>query len=484
MRVKKLNTVQSSLQNRDHPYMKGAWEPFYDEFEVLNLDSIGSIPKDFDGVYLRNTENQIHEPIGRFHPFDGDGLLHSIVFQNGKADYRNKFIRTEGFQIEQKFNSSKWAGLMERPGTSILPGWGAQGCLKDTSSTDVVVHAGKALTTFYQCGDGYNCDPVTLDSAGKVPWAPVEGVSAHTKVDLRTGELLFFNYSKQAPYMHYGVVGPDNKLKHYTPIPLPGPRLPHDMAFTENFSILNDLPLFWDSEMLKRGIHATKLHDLPSRFAIIPRYGSSDEIKWFEASPTYCLHWNNAYENGDEIILEGYFQENPEPGNYDGAPKGLERMMAFLDNHLLQPKLHRWRFNLDTGKTIEERLDDKVLEFGAINQRYACQENRYTYSMMPTKGWFTFDGICKHDHNTKGDDIYKFGDGIFGSEVCFAPRQNSISEDDGYLISIITNVNEKKSSCVIFDATNISSGPICTLPLPNQVCSGTHATWAQMTEIF
>ena len=199
MKVKKLNTVQSSLKNKDHPYMKGAWEPFYDEFEVLNLDSIGAIPKDFDGVYLRNTENQIHEPIGRFHPFDGDGLLHSIFFQNGKADYRNKFVRTDGFQIEQKFNSSKWAGLMERPGTSILPGWGAQGCLKDTSSTDVVVHAGKALTTFYQCGDGYNCDPVTLNSAGKVPWSPIEGVSAHTKVDLRTGELLFFNYSKQAP---------------------------------------------------------------------------------------------------------------------------------------------------------------------------------------------------------------------------------------------------------------------------------------------
>ena len=87
---------------------------------------------------------------------------------------------------------------MERPGTSLLPGWGAQGCLKDTSSTDVVVHAGKALTTFYQWGDGYISDPITLDSAGKGQWAPIEGVSAHTKVDLRTGELLFFNYSKQA----------------------------------------------------------------------------------------------------------------------------------------------------------------------------------------------------------------------------------------------------------------------------------------------
>ena len=98
MKVKKLNTVQSSLKNKDHPYMKGAWEPFYDEFEVINLDSIGSIPKDFDGVYLRNTENQIHEPIGRFHPFDGDGLLHSIVFKMEKQITEISLSALKGFK--------------------------------------------------------------------------------------------------------------------------------------------------------------------------------------------------------------------------------------------------------------------------------------------------------------------------------------------------------------------------------------------------
>jgi carotenoid cleavage dioxygenase len=40
----------------------------------------------------------------------------------------------------------------------------------------------------------------------------VDGISAHPKVDEATGELLFFNYSKQAPYMHYGVVGADNHV--------------------------------------------------------------------------------------------------------------------------------------------------------------------------------------------------------------------------------------------------------------------------------
>ena len=107
MEVKKINSINSTLSKNEHPYLKGAWEPFYDEYEVINLDCVGELPKDISGIYIRNTENQIHEPIGRFHPFDGDGLLHSIVFQNGKADYRNKFIRTEGFLIEEKFKKSK-----------------------------------------------------------------------------------------------------------------------------------------------------------------------------------------------------------------------------------------------------------------------------------------------------------------------------------------------------------------------------------------
>ena len=108
--------------------------------------------------------------------------------------------------------------------------------------------------------------------------------------------------------MHYGVVDSDNSLKHYTPIPLPGPRLPHDMAFTKNYSIFNDLPLFWDGELFKtKGFMQQQCIDLPSRFAVIPRYGTEKDIKWFEAEPTFVLHWNNAYEDGDEIILEGYF---------------------------------------------------------------------------------------------------------------------------------------------------------------------------------
>lgn len=83
----------------------------------------------------------------------------------------------------------------------------------------MAIHAGRILSTFYQCGEGYRLDPFTLETQGTEGRVPLDGISAHAKVDLATGELLFFNYSRHAPFMHYGVVGADNKLGHYVPSP-------------------------------------------------------------------------------------------------------------------------------------------------------------------------------------------------------------------------------------------------------------------------
>ncbi|MFC3052591.1 carotenoid oxygenase family protein [Kordiimonas pumila] len=476
--------VHSTLKENDHPYMNGAWTPNFDEYNATDMEVIGEIPSDIDGVYVRNTENPVHEAIGKYHPFDGDGMVHIMRFEDGKAEYRNRFVRTKGFDEEAAVGHALWAGIAENPNKSLRPGWGAQGALKDSSSTDVVVHAGKIMSTFYQCGEGYRLDPYTLDQFGPESWVPKGGISAHPKVDEATGDMLFFNYGKDAPYMNYGVVGPDNKLKHYIPVDLPGPRLPHDMAFTENYSIMADLPLFWDPEGLKVGYHTSKFfRDIPTRFAIVPRYGNPEDIKWFEAAPTYVLHWMNAYEDGDEIVLDGYFQESPYPKPLEGMPPSAGLMMAFLDEHSFKPKLHRWRFNLKTGETKEQRLDDRVLEFGSFNQKIAGRYGRYLYSTTSKPGWFLFTGVVKHDLETGKSWSYEFGKGRYGSEAPFAPRINAKTEDDGYIVSFITDMNENRSECVLLDAADIEAGPVCRIILPHRISSGTHACWANASDI-
>src|SRR6266508_5226422 len=60
------------------------------EITVDDLTVMGEIPKDLEGVYLRNGPNPILEPRGRYHWFDGDGMVHAIAFRDGKATYRNR----------------------------------------------------------------------------------------------------------------------------------------------------------------------------------------------------------------------------------------------------------------------------------------------------------------------------------------------------------------------------------------------------------
>src|SRR5678815_4544800 len=143
-----VNRVRSTIGETDSPYMTGAWTPTFEEWDADDLTVIGEIPADLDGVYVRNTENPVHAPIGLYHPFDGDGMIHAMAFAGGKASYRNRFVRTKGFEAEAAAGEALWAGLAEHPSQSKRPGWGAQGSLKDSSSTDVVVHAGQIPVSY------------------------------------------------------------------------------------------------------------------------------------------------------------------------------------------------------------------------------------------------------------------------------------------------------------------------------------------------
>ena len=116
MTAQLVETIETTIQPNDHPYMKGAWRPTYNEWNAIfangDAEVIGNIPTDIDGVYVRTGENQIHEPIGRYHPFDGDGFIHAISFKDGRASYRSRFVRTKGFEAEKEAGRSLWAGLM------------------------------------------------------------------------------------------------------------------------------------------------------------------------------------------------------------------------------------------------------------------------------------------------------------------------------------------------------------------------------------
>jgi carotenoid cleavage dioxygenase-like enzyme len=467
----------------DVPYLNNEWRPVDTEWVVTtpDLEVIGDIPVDLDGVYLRNAHVPIHQPIGRYHPYDGNGMVHAMRFHDGRVEFRNRWIRTVGFYAEEAAGRSLWPGIIESR-RAALRGWGSIGAMKDNAGVDIAVHAGRAIASMSQCGEPYRIDPLTLETLGvDADWAfklQPYGICSHFKLDEHTGDLMFFNFGERPPYMNYGVVDKNDKLVHYEPIGLPGARWPHDLGFTEHYSILHDLPMFFDPEALKKGGHRLHFYrDLPSRFGVMPRFGNNDTVRWFEAGPCYVLHLSNCYETGDEIVMDGCIQTNPVP-NLSNLPRdGYERIDAMLDLHRQNAHMHRWRFNLKTGRTAEHDIDDTVTEFPTVNGRHAGRPYRYSYNAIPAEGRWRLDGIKKYDVETGLTQTYMLPPGCSLSEAPFAPRPNASAEDDGYLVTFVSNVNTGRGECAIFDACDITVGPIARVILPDHVPTGTHAFW-------
>ncbi|HSO00223.1 MAG TPA: carotenoid oxygenase family protein, partial [Candidatus Nanopelagicales bacterium] len=326
-------------------------------------------------------------------------------------------------------------------------------------------------------GEAWLLDPVTLETRGKIEGMRGRGkMSAHPKVDEVTGELLFFDYWDEAPYMRYGVLGPDRRLRHEVPIELPGPRLPHDMAVTEHYTILHDLPLFYDMEALAAGRHKLAFHpEVPARFGVIPRYGAAGEIRWFEASPCFIYHVVNAWEEGDEVVMVACRYQTPTDaaGRPDAAR--MAKMIALLQ---MDARVVRYRFDLRTGLTREEAIDpEHNLEFPTCNGARTGRKTRFAWLMEQTVERPHFTAVVRQDTDTGAWERWSDGPGVFYSEAAFAPREGATAEDDGYLVTFAWDEGAQRSEIQVFDAREVKRGPVARVIVPRRIPAGFHATW-------
>ncbi|MBP1161637.1 carotenoid cleavage dioxygenase-like enzyme [Rhodococcus sp. PvR044] len=466
----------------DNPYTLGVFAPVHDELTLDDLTVIGEIPKDLNGVYLRNGPNRQFEAPGRYHMFDGDGMIHAAHFENGKVRYRNRYVQTKAFQDESEAGRALWTGLMENPQDNPWGNGHGLG-IKDSANTDVIYHRGQVLATWYLCGTPYAVDPLSLETLGAQDFLGTFAgdMMAHPKVDEATGELIWFDYGPDQDFLRYGIIGADGRQTHLTQIDLPGPRLPHDIGITENYSILMDLPLVQDHDARRAGKYRIFYdQELPARFAVIPRHGNGSEVRWFEVKPCYIYHVVNSWEEGDEIIMDVCRVKNPQHQTTFASP--LSNMLAYMR---LDAQLYRYRFNLRTGTTIETELDNANIEFPSVDSRVMGRSHRYSYSMsLGNEPTLLFDGLVRFDSQTGIKEEHKFGSGRWGSEAPFAPRDGSTGETDGYLVCFVNDEAEDKGEINIFDAEDVAAGPIARVLLPRRVPSGFHATWVRADQLI
>lgn len=467
----------------DNPYLHGPYTPVVSEITAVDLEVVaGEIPEDLYGAYMRNGPNPVLAPRGLYHWFDGDGMVHAVYFRDRRASYIRRWVRTRALREEIARGTVTLSGIMGPFDLSLAAeGERARNTdyCKDTANTTLTLHDGKVLAHWYNAGATYALDPLTLDTAGEEDFGgAIEAtLNAHPKVDPRTGELLDYDYGDFKPYLTYYVIGADGRLKHKTRVELPGPRLPHDTTITPNYTILHDFPLYHDVEVLRRtGHRVVQFHrEVPSRFGVIPRYGTQAQVKWFEFEPGYVLHMVNAWEDGEWITMDGCFQPDPAIRR-DPAEGELGSMLAYLR---YRGHLRRWRMNLRTGEGREEQLDDLNVEFCLPDIDLYGVRSRYSYHQrIPTDlQTLAFDALVKYDHERGTRELYEYPKGWYPSEAPFAKSTRGGAEDRGYVITVATHAKDYAAEAWIFDAQRIGAGPIARVRLPGRVPVGFHAAW-------
>lgn len=450
------------------PFLSGLLAPVADERDDRGLAVTGHVPQGLRGMFVRNGPNPQFAPRGRYHPFDGDGMIHAVYFEDGDVRYRNRWVESKGLQLERRAGHALYGGLAEFviPEPEVVA---EGGLIKNAANTQTVRHAGRILALLEACLP----TEITreLDTVGEWDFDGklASPCTAHPKIDPFSGEMLFFGYSPIPPYLRYHVVSADGELVHSVDIDLPNPIMMHDFAVTEHHVVFLDAPAVFDVQALATGGPMMRWEPgAGTRLGVLPRRGTSRDIRWFDVDNQYVVHFFNAWDDGDRIEIRApRFGHMPGAFDFD-APSGGENPVPWS-----------WTIDLAAGTVRDAQTDDRGGEFPRVNDDLATRPTRYLYNCM-ARTWefeFEFHGVVKYDMATGGATERFYGDSEVSGEHVFAPDPDGTAEDDGWLLSFVTDRATDRTDLVILDARDIAGEPVARVHIPRRVPIGFHANW-------
>jgi carotenoid cleavage dioxygenase-like enzyme len=446
-----------------HAHLTGVFAPQREEVDVADLKIVGDLPDDLNGSYLRNGPNPRFDPIGSFvFPLDGDGMVHRISIAGGQASYSNRFVRTPMVELEEQRGEAIWSGLMDgyTPPASVV-GDALAGTTRQLPDINIVEHAGR-LMAMAESDKPYLLDRAQLETLGQedCDGAMRVGSTAHPKIDPHTGEMVLFNYSLEAPYLTWSVVGADgNALRSPTPVPgLDKPMMIHDMALTEKYIVLFVNPLAFDLAAAMTGGSLLAWHpEDGTRIAMIPRAGGG--VRWIDTDTFWVWHFANAFDNPDGTVTVDYVEHL--------YPMGFAQ--TSVPNHSTLMRAH---CTPSTGAITRTQISERTgIEFPRVDDRLLTRDHRRIATVgRADEDHDVLESLWFHDVHTGRDDVWT--PGVALGEPIYIP-----GEQRDYWGAIGTDPADMKSRFYVLDAESPADGPLATIELPIRVPAGLHGAW-------
>jgi carotenoid cleavage dioxygenase-like enzyme len=431
------------------------YAPVATECEARDLPVLGELPRELNGTLFRNGPNP-QFPLGH-HWFLGDGMIHAFTLRDGRAAYRNRWVRTPKFLAEREAGRPLGGALFREGGVA---------------NTNILAHAGRLLA-LEEAHAPIEVDPATLRTLGPRPLGGAGPVTAHPKIDPETGEMWFFGYSAGGPLsraIRFGAVDRAGAVTGLGRFDAPYCSMVHDFILTECHAVFPIMPLAGSlRRALRGGLPFAWQPELGGHVGVMRRDGGAASLRWFHAETGYVFHVMNAWEEDGRILADVMrYEEPPLFPRADGKPTDPARAT---------PYLCRWTIDPDGGTDAftSQTLDDLSGEFPRVDDRRAGRSYRH--------GWFVgsredaFDTLAHLDHVTGTRTLLELPPGDATSEPVFVPRAPDAAEGDGWVLAVIWRGAERRSELLVLRADAIQDRPVATVRLPQRVPFGFHGNW-------
>ena len=454
----------------DDPYLSGNFAPVGPELDSADLPVIaGRIPPDLSGAYMRNGPNPLFKPISYTYPMDGDGMIHAVYLDNGRARYRNRFVRTSSLAVERRAGRAVYGGLAQLKPVDPALVWPGEnpGPVKNGAFISVLRHGGHLLA-LDEASHAYEMT-MELDTIGlwKAGTDRAIKIGAHNRRHPQSGVLFGLEYSVSQPVVHIRQIDASGTATGGFTAGLAAPTMIHDFVLTERHVVLLAGPAVFDLAAARAGAPLVQWKpNLGMRIGVLALDGSA--ATWLEVEAFFVFHFANGFERGGEIVID-YVRHGGFGHGYAGGPRVI-------------PTLHQLRIDPASRRIIDAQVSDLRVEFPRCNDTREATPTRFVY--LPTltdtlrqenPPADTFNCMLKIDSESGAVARHDFGNRVAG-EAVFVPRGGP-AEDDGYLAIFCFDPETHSSDFVLLDAARIDAAPVAVVRLPQRVPQGLHGTW-------
>ncbi|KAI4337498.1 hypothetical protein L6164_015907 [Bauhinia variegata] len=478
-----------------------AWTSIPQERWEGELVVEGQIPRWLNGTYLRNGPGQWQIGDYKFrHLFDGYATLVKLQFQNDRLIAGHRQIESEAYKAAKKNKKICYREFSEVPKPANFLAYMGElanlfsgASLTDNANTGVVKLGDGRVVCLTETQKGsIVIDPDTLDTLGKFEYTDSLGGLIHSAHPIVTdSEFLTLLPDLIKPgYLVVRMEPGTNERKVIGRVDClggPSPGWVHSFPVTEHYVIVPEMPLRYCAKNLLKAeptpLYKFEWHPESKGYMHVMCKASGNIVASVEVPVFITFHFINAYEEKDEdgrvtAVIADCCEHNANTTILDRLR--LQNLRSFNGEDVL-PDARVGRFIIPLDGSAHGKLEAALeadehgrgMDMCSINPNFLGKKYRYAYACGAQRPCNFPNTLTKLDFVKKKATNW-YDEGSVPSEPFFVARPGATEEDDGVVISIISEKNGG-GYALLLDGSTFQG--IARARLPYGLPYGLHGCW-------